>query len=106
MRRGGQDRACAGTTRARPHHHGTYHAFLLLEAPKGTAAHRAAARCKGQRGRGITQHGTKACLAGGTPELRRGVQAAVCVEEDGEAGDLALQTPAPPPPPEPHAPAT
>lgn len=30
--------------------HSTYHAILLLEAPKGTTAHGAAARCKGQRG--------------------------------------------------------
>lgn len=49
--------------------HGTYHAILLLEAPKGTTAYRAAARCKGQRGRAITQHGPKAHLARGTPEL-------------------------------------
>lgn len=34
--------------------HSTYHAFLLLEAPKGTAAHRTAAWCKRQRGRAIS----------------------------------------------------
>lgn len=34
--------------------HDTYHAILLLEAPKGTTAHGAAARCKGQRGRAVT----------------------------------------------------
>lgn len=34
--------------------HSTYHAFLLLEAPKGTTSHGTAARCKGQRRRAIT----------------------------------------------------
>ena len=46
------NQAGVGTTQVPDH--STYHAFLLLEAPKGTAAHRTAAWCKRQRGRAIS----------------------------------------------------
>lgn len=65
-----------------------YQALVLVQAAKpaaASAAHRAApARREGQGGRAAAQHGPEAGLAGGAPELGRGVQAAICGEGNGE----------------------